>query len=116
MVTLLRTDYEGSRVCVVFDVMFFSFGTSKSYSSLISPKLSDAESSLKFFLKVMVLDLFVFILCVWMFWLHVCVHYVCAWCLRGGGGRVEDLIPRYWSYRQLLDTLCVLGIELRSWM
>jgi hypothetical protein len=99
---------------VVFDVMFFSFGTSKSYSSLISPKLSDAESSLKFFLKVMVLDLFVFILCVWMFWLHVCVHYVFAWCLGGGGGggggRVEDLILRYWSYRQLLDTLWVLGI------
>lgn len=100
---------------LVFDVMFFFLELHNLALLSYHPSYL-MLSRLKFFLKVMVLDLFAFILCVWMFWLHVCVHYVCAWCLRGGGGRVEDLIPRYWSYRQLLDTLCVLGIELRSWM
>lgn len=54
---------------------------------------------------------FIFILCTWVLYLHVCVYHVCAVPSEAGGGR---WILWNWNDRWLRATMWMVGMELWS--
>lgn len=49
------------------------------------------------------------VLCIRLFWLHECLHFVCAWCL--GRQKPTEVSGMDWSYRTIM---LLLGIEPQS--